>query len=110
MLNRAGVRKDGTGRRRRRLQAKGADTIVTQGATQSNHARQTTAAAAKLGMKCHILLEDRTGSTDLAYNLNGNVLLMMLHGTPAGGGGAISMHPTLTANRTTANRIFDPAS
>ncbi|HXL99347.1 MAG TPA: pyridoxal-phosphate dependent enzyme, partial [Rhizomicrobium sp.] len=29
--------------------AQGADTIVTQGATQSNHARQTAAAAAKLG-------------------------------------------------------------
>lgn len=59
---------------------KGADTIITQGATQSNHARQTAAAAAKLGMSCHILLEDRTGSTDPAYNLNGNVLLDRLHG------------------------------
>ena len=59
---------------------KGADTIITQGATQSNHARQTAAAAAKLGMKCHILLEDRTGSNDAQYNLNGNVLLDMLHG------------------------------
>jgi len=58
----------------------GADTIITQGATQSNHARQTTAAAAKLGMKCHILLEDRTGSNDAQYNHNGNVLLDMLHG------------------------------
>jgi len=46
----------------------GADTIITQGATQSNHARQTAAAAAKLGMTCHILLEDRTGSNDPDYN------------------------------------------
>lgn len=61
-------------------QAKGADTIITQGATQSNHARQTTAAAAKLGMGCHILLEDRTGSNDHNYILNGNVLLDRLHG------------------------------
>jgi L-cysteate sulfo-lyase len=61
-------------------QAKGADMIITQGATQSNHARQTVAAAAKLGMKCHILLEDRTGSNDAQYNFNGNVLLDMLHG------------------------------
>lgn len=59
---------------------KGADTIVTQGATQSNHARQTAAAAAKLGMACHILLEDRTGSNDPQYNFNGNVLLDRLHG------------------------------
>lgn len=63
-------------------QAKGADTVITQGATQSNHARQTAAAAAKLGMKCHILLEDRTGSNDTEYNLNGNVLLDRLHGAP----------------------------
>ncbi len=59
---------------------KGADTIITQGATQSNHARQTAAAAAKLGMACQILLEDRTGSNDPNYILNGNVLLDRLHG------------------------------
>ncbi|WP_455771657.1 D-cysteate sulfo-lyase [Tateyamaria armeniaca] len=58
----------------------GADTIITQGATQSNHARQTAAAAAKLGMACHILLEDRTGSNDPNYIMNGNVLLDQLHG------------------------------
>ncbi|KNG92678.1 cytochrome C biogenesis protein CcmE [Pseudaestuariivita atlantica] len=60
----------------------GADTIITQGATQSNHARQTAAAAAKMGMACHILLEDRTGSNAENYNLNGNVLLDRLHGAP----------------------------
>ncbi len=58
----------------------GADTVITQGATQSNHARQTAAAAAKLGLDCQILLEDRTGSNDVAYNFNGNVLLDQLHG------------------------------
>jgi L-cysteate sulfo-lyase len=57
-----------------------ADTIITQGATQSNHARQTAAMAAKLGMECHLLLEDRTGSEDRSYNYNGNVLLDRLHG------------------------------
>lgn len=60
--------------------AEGADTIITQGATQSNHARQTAAFAAKLGLACHILLEDRTGSNDPNYNTNGNVLLDHLHG------------------------------
>ena len=59
---------------------RGADTIVTQGATQSNHARQSCAAAARLGLECHILLEDRTGYHDDAYALNGNVLLDQLHG------------------------------
>ena len=61
-------------------EAMGADLVMTQGATQSNHARQTAAFAAKLGMKCHILLEDRTGSNDPTYNHNGNVLLDHLHG------------------------------
>ena len=58
----------------------GADTIITQGATQSNHARQTCAAAARFGQQCHILLEDRTGYDDEAYAYNGNVLLDQLHG------------------------------
>lgn len=54
--------------------------VITQGATQSNHARQTAAAAAKLKMGCHILLEDRTGYNDPQYNFNGNVLMDRLHG------------------------------
>lgn len=57
-----------------------ANAVITQGATQSNHVRQTAAIAAKLGMDCHILLEDRTGSTKLDYNYNGNVFLDQLHG------------------------------
>jgi len=58
----------------------GADTVITQGATQSNHARQTAAATARLGLDCHLLLEDRTGSEDPEYNHSGNVLLDQLHG------------------------------
>jgi L-cysteate sulfo-lyase len=61
-------------------QARKADVVITQGATQSNHARQTAAAAVRLGMRCHILLEDRTGYTDPNYTDNGNVLLDRLHG------------------------------
>ncbi|MGM0662357.1 MAG: D-cysteine desulfhydrase [Pseudomonadota bacterium] len=57
-----------------------ADMVMTQGATQSNHARQTAAFAAKMGMACHLLLEDRTGSNNANYNHNGNVLLDHLHG------------------------------
>ncbi|MCE2660537.1 MAG: pyridoxal-phosphate dependent enzyme, partial [Rubrivivax sp.] len=60
--------------------ARKADVVITQGATQSNHARQTAAAAVRLGMRCHILLEDRTGHTDTSYTDNGNVLLDRLHG------------------------------
>jgi len=61
-------------------QQKKATAVITQGAVQSNHARQTAAIAAKLGMRCHILLEDRTGNEDPSYRLNGNVLLDRLHG------------------------------
>ncbi len=58
----------------------GADTIITQGATQSNHARQTVAIAVKMGMKCEILLEDRTGSKVESYRKSGNVFLDHLYG------------------------------
>jgi L-cysteate sulfo-lyase len=58
----------------------GADTIITQGATQSNHARQTVAIATRLDMECHILLEDRVGSDDEDYIYNGNVMLDQLFG------------------------------
>ena len=58
----------------------GADTIITQGATQSNHARQTVAIAVKMGMKCEILLEDRTGSKVENYKKSGNVFLDHLYG------------------------------
>ena len=58
-----------------------ADVIITQGATQSNHARQTTAIAAKMGLACHILLENRTGFENDDYVYNGNVLLDQLHGS-----------------------------
>lgn len=60
--------------------AQGADTAITQGATQSNHARQTAAAACKLGMRCEIILENRTGSTQHDYCASGNVLLDKLFG------------------------------
>jgi len=69
--------------------AERADTLVTQGATQSNHVRQTAAAAAAHGLACEIILEDRTGFTSADYVENGNVLLDRLFGatlrTVAGG-------------------------
>jgi L-cysteate sulfo-lyase len=58
----------------------GADTIITQGATQSNHARQTVAIAARMGMRCEILLEDRTGYQAENYRTSGNVFLDHLYG------------------------------
>lgn len=57
-----------------------ADTLVTQGAVQSNHVRQTAAAACKVGMKCHVLLERRVPDRDASYEETGNVLLDNLFG------------------------------
>ncbi len=53
----------------------GADTLVTQGATQSNHVRQTAAAAHIAGMKCRALLERRVTTMPASYESTGNVLL-----------------------------------
>jgi len=50
--------------------AQGADTVVTLGAAQSNHARQTAAAAAKLGLKALLLLRGEEPPLR-----NGNLLL-----------------------------------
>ena len=60
--------------------AQGADTLITLGALQSNHARQTAAAAAKLGLKCVLVLEERVSQSTDAYRHNGNVLLDRLLG------------------------------
>jgi L-cysteate sulfo-lyase len=57
-----------------------ADTLVTQGAVQSNHVRQTVAAAARYGMACEVILEERTGSKATDYTRSGNVLLDRLMG------------------------------
>ena len=66
-----------------------ADTLVTQGAIQSNHVRQTAAAAARFGLACEVILEERTGSNASDYTRSGNVLLDELLGakirTVAGG-------------------------
>ena len=48
-------------------QVQKADIVLTVGATQSNHARQTVAFAARMGIQSHILLEDRTGIDDINY-------------------------------------------
>lgn len=59
----------------------GADTLITAGAIQSNHVRQTAAVAAKLGLRCVALLENPIGTQDRNYLSNGNRLLLDLFGT-----------------------------
>jgi L-cysteate sulfo-lyase len=58
----------------------GADTIITVGAVQSNHVRQTAAAACKLGLGCEVLLEHRVTEPTEAYRNSGNVLLDRIFG------------------------------
>ncbi|MEN9628967.1 MAG: hypothetical protein RJA10_2194 [Pseudomonadota bacterium] len=60
----------------------GADTLLTQGAVQSNHVRQTAAAAAFMGMGCQAILEERVQGAPAAYHQSGNVLLDHLFGIP----------------------------
>ncbi len=60
--------------------ARGADCVVTQGAVQSNHARQTAAAAARLGLDCVVLLERRVPDTGDDYERTGNVFLDQMFG------------------------------
>lgn len=54
---------------------KGCDTVITAGAQQSNHCRQTAAACAKVGLKCHLLL-----GGDQPDLYDGNLLLSSLLG------------------------------
>lgn len=59
---------------------KGADTVITVGAVQSNHVRQTAAAACKLGLRCEVLLEHRVSDPSDDYLNSGNVLLDRIFG------------------------------
>lgn len=59
-----------------------ADMVITQGAVQSNHVRQTAAAAAFVGLGCEAILEERVKDATPEYDNSGNVLLDNLFGTP----------------------------
>ncbi len=61
-------------------QSEGADTIITFGALQSNHARQTAAAAARLGLHCIVFLVRKVKYDEPAYGTSGNLLLDELLG------------------------------
>ncbi len=67
--------------------ARGADTVLTVGAVQSNHARQSAAAAARLGFGCHLLFEQRVTDAPDVYASSGNVFLDHLLGA------SVEVHP-----------------
>ena len=57
-----------------------ATVVITQGAVQSNHARQTAAAACKLAMKCELVFERRIDRPSDPYLNSGNVFLDRIYG------------------------------
>lgn len=78
---------EGGGNKTRKLEylvgdalSQGADMLVTVGAIQSNHTRQTAAAAAKVGLKCALLHCAWTKDAGPNYRSVGNVLLSHLMG------------------------------
>ncbi len=61
--------------------AQGADTLVSGGVVQSNSQRQVAAAAAKLGLACHLAVyHGRLAPPSPEYEKNGNALLNRLYG------------------------------
>ncbi len=78
---------EGGGNKTRKLEylvgdalAKDADMLVTVGAVQSNHTRQTAAAAAKSGLKCSLLHYAWTKDASPQYRIVGNLLISHLIG------------------------------
>ena len=72
----------------------GADVVLTVGAAQSNHARQTAAAASKLGLRCILVL-----SRSQHNELQGNLLLDELLGAEVRLIDATPGYPPATAMR-----------
>ncbi|MCR9258392.1 MAG: D-cysteine desulfhydrase family protein [Pseudomonadaceae bacterium] len=60
--------------------AKNCDTVITFGALQSNHARQTAAACAAAGLDCQQILTRSVASDHPSYESGGNLLLDNLLG------------------------------
>lgn len=58
--------------------AEGADTLITVGAPQSNHCRLTLAAAAKEGLKCRLIIEERVKGSYSPDALGNNFLFQLM--------------------------------
>jgi len=57
-----------------------ADTVITFGALQTNHGRQTAAACARLGLRCELVLTAKVARAGDAYERSGNIPLSKLFG------------------------------
>ena len=92
-------------------QAEGADCIITAGGVQSNHVRQSAAAAAKLGLACELVLNRNVPWEDPLYDRTGNVLLDRLLGAkvhihPAGTDRDAAMEELAAGLRTRGRRPY----
>lgn len=58
----------------------GATDIITTGATQSNHCRMTASQCARLGLECHLILENRRANYEARHMQSGNIFLDKLFG------------------------------
>ncbi|MFQ6271813.1 D-cysteine desulfhydrase family protein [Kutzneria viridogrisea] len=63
-----------------RALADGVDTVITSGALQTNHGRQTAAACAALGLRCELVLVREVPRSGEHYEGSGNLLLDRLYG------------------------------
>jgi L-cysteate sulfo-lyase len=77
--------------------------VITAGGLQSNHARQTAAAAARLGLRCELVLTSNAPAADTPdYQESGNMLLDRLLGAQVAIHPAASDRPALMAARAEA--------
>jgi L-cysteate sulfo-lyase len=92
-------------------QDEGVDTIVTVGGLQSNHARLTAAAAARVGIACELVLGRPVPRNDVDYEHNGNMLLngifgATLHTLPPGENSLVVAQQRADELRSQGRRVF----
>lgn len=88
--------------------AQGADTVITVGARQSNHARLTAAACARAGLKCELVLPRVVPRDDRDYLGNGNIVLDGLFGAVVHDLAGDADIPAFVASRMTKRTYFAP--
>ncbi len=88
--------------------ARGADTVITVGARQSNHARLTAAASARAGLSCELVLPRVVPRDDADYLRNGNIVLDGLFGATVHDLPGDADIPAFVASRMTQKTYFAP--
>ncbi|NIJ65445.1 D-cysteine desulfhydrase [Sphingomonas leidyi] len=89
----------------------GCDTFVTTGARQSNHARLSAAAAARMGLAAELMLTDTVPREDDSYRHNGNQLLdglfgARVHHLPRGADALAAAHARAAALRAEGRKAY----